>query len=158
MPEPPPDRLREELEDYLRARAAARDGTDEWPEEAGALAAYLHDCAQRSFRDRIFDAIRRSGLADVDVYSRAGISKSTFSRIRSGDRPAKDVAIALAFVLGFTATQADALLGSAGYSLSRSSVGDLIVRFFLERGVHDLLTVNDALYAHNQPLLAGVRA
>ena len=152
MPRPLSDRLREELDEYLR-----REGSKEPPEEA-ALAAYLHDCAQRSFRDRIFDAIRRSGLADVDVYSRAGISKSTFSRIRSGDRPAKDVAIALAFVLGFTATQADALLGSAGYSLSRSSVGDLIVRFFLDRGVHDLLAVNDALYAHHQPLLAGVRA
>ena len=158
MPGTPPDRLREELEDYIRANATARTGTDEWPDEAGALAAYLRDCAQRSFRDRIFDAIRRSGLADVDVYSRAGISKSTFSRIRSGERPAKDVAISLAFVLGLDATQADALLGSAGYSLSRANVADLIVRFFLERGVHDLLAVNDALFAHDQPLLAGVRA
>ena len=94
----------------------------------------------------------------MDVYSRAGISKSTFSRIRSGERPAKDVAISLAFVLGLDATQADALLGSAGYSLSRANVADLIVRFFLERGVHDLLAVNDALFAHDQPLLAGVRA
>ena len=150
--------IKSEVLARLTRAVAEGAGLGYWPEEAGALAAYLHDCAQRSFRDRIFDAIRRSGLADVDVYSRAGISKSTFSRIRSGDRPAKDVAIALAFVLGLSATQADALLGSAGYSLSRSSVGDLIVRFFLERGVHDLLTVNDALYAHHQPLLAGVRA
>ena len=79
MPEPPPDRLREELEDYLRARAAARDGTDEWPEEAGALAAYLHDCAQRSFRDRIFDAIRRSGLAGPSLPGRTSCSCILFS-------------------------------------------------------------------------------
>ncbi|MBQ9726211.1 MAG: hypothetical protein IJV65_01740 [Kiritimatiellae bacterium] len=143
--------LLEELDRYL-ARAVGE------PPDPAALADYIRDQSQRSFRDRIFDAIRRSGLADVDVYSRAGISKSTFSRIRSGDRPAKDVAIALAFVLGLSAAQTEALLGSAGYYLSKSSVGDLIVRFFLERGVHDILAVNDALYAHHQPLLAGVRA
>ena len=51
-----------------------------------------------------------------------------------------------------------ALLGSAGYALSRSDTADLIVRFFLRRGVHDLFAVNDALFAHNQPLLAGVQA
>lgn len=150
----PPDSLREELEEYLRLAKAnpASIETDE-----AALADYLRDCAQRSFRDRMFDAIRRSGLADVDVYSRAGISRSAFSRLRSGDTPAKPVAIAIAFVLGLDETQAEALLGSAGYSLSRSSVADLIVRFFLHRGVHDLFAVNDALYAHHQPLLAGVR-
>ena len=152
MPRPLSDRLREELDEYLR-----REGSKEPPEEA-ALAAYLHDCAQRSFRDRIFDAIRRSGLADVDVYSRAGLSRSAFSHIRSGGRPAKPVAIALAFALGLDELQAEALLGSAGYALSRSDTADLIVRFFLHRGVHDLFAVNDALYAHNQPLLAGVRA
>ena len=153
MPTPPPapDRLREELEVFIRLERA-----DE-PVDAAALADYLRDCAQRSFRDRMFDAIRRSGLADVDVYSRAGISRSAFSRLRSGDTPAKPVAISLAFVLGLDETQAEALLGSAGYSLSRSSVSDLIVRFFLHRGVHDLFAVNDALYAHHQPLLAGVR-
>ena len=153
MPAPPvpPERLREELEEYLLRHAGER--TDE-----AALAAYLHDCSQRSFRDRIFEEIRRSGLADADVYARAGISKSTFSRIRSGTTPAKGVAVSLAFVLGLGITQAEALLGSAGYSLSRADTGDLIVRFFLERGVHDLLAVNEALYAHHQPLLAGVRA
>ena len=147
---PSPGSLREELEDYLRERLGE-------PTDEAALAAYLHDAEQRSFRDRVFEAIRNSGLPDVEVYSRAGISKSTFSRIRSGVRPAKEVAIALAFVLRLSDVQTDALLGSAGYSLSKSSVADLIVRFFLERGVHDLPTVNDALYAHHQPLLAGVR-
>lgn len=148
----PPERLREELDAYLEAESARADA------DPAALAAYLRDCARRSFRDRVFDAIRRSGLADVDVYSRAGISKATFSRIRSGEVPKKENAIALAFALELDDVQTEALLGSAGYSLSRSSVADLIVRFFLERGVHDLLAVNDALYEHHQPLLAGVRA
>lgn len=154
MPQPTftPERLREELDEFIRL-----EKTDA-PVDAAALADYLRDCAQRSFRDRMFDAIRRSGLADVDVYSRAGLSRSAFSHIRSGGRPAKPVAIALAFALGLDELQAEALLGSAGYALSRSDTADLIVRFFLHRGVHDLFAVNDALYAHNQPLLAGVRA
>ena len=65
MPHPIPGPIREELDEYLR-----REGSKE-PPEAAALAAYLHDCAQRSFRDRIFGAMVRG---DIDGW---GIKKGS---------------------------------------------------------------------------------
>jgi hypothetical protein len=41
--------------------------------------------------------------------------------------------------------QVDELLGLAGYSLSSSDTGDLIVKFCIEKGIYDLMEVNDAL-------------
>ena len=45
------------------------------------------------------------------------------------------------------------LLARAGLALSRSSKFDVIVEFYLARGVHDVMTVNEALFAFDQPLL-----
>ena len=39
------------------------------------------------------------------------------------------------------------LLARAGFALSRSSRFDVIVEFYLARGVHDVMTVNEALFA-----------
>ena len=52
--------------------------------------------------------------------------------------------------------QTQDLLGRAGLTLSRSSKFDVIVRFFLERGIHDVFQVNEMLFAYDQPLLGSV--
>ena len=41
----------------------------------------------------------------------------------------------------------------AGYALSKSSRADLIVEFFIQNEVYDLITINTALYAHNEQAL-----
>ena len=48
------------------------------------------------------------------------------------------------------------MLSRAGLALSRSSKFDVIVRFFLERGVHDVFRINEALFAYDQPLLGSM--
>ena len=37
--------------------------------------------------------------------------------------------------------------------MSHSSKFDVIVEFYLMRGVHDVMAVNEALFAFDQPLL-----
>lgn len=78
-----------------------------------------------------------------------------FSKIRSKPdyRPSKPTAVALALALGLTLPQTQELLAHAGLTLSRSSKFDVIVEFYLARGVHDVMTVNEALFAFDQPLL-----
>lgn len=42
---------------------------------------------------------------------------------------------------------------AAGYTLSNSRDFDIIVRFFIERGLYDVVQINEALLEYDQPLL-----
>jgi hypothetical protein len=123
-------------------------------EPPAGLSAYLAQ-ANAPFSRRLLQLIRESGLSEVEVYKRAHVDRKLFSKIRSDPayQPKKATVIAFALALRLSVEQTRELLASAGYALSGSAPADLIVRFFLERGVHDVFQVNDALYAFNQPLL-----
>lgn len=142
-------------------RASLPDG--DFPVLAAPAAAALasDDLADRlahldaSFSQALLALIDERGLTDAQVYRRANISRQLFSKIRSHAdyRPTKPTAVALAMALGLTLPETQELLAHAGLTLSRSSRFDVIVEFYLSRGVHDVMTVNEALFAYDQPLL-----
>lgn len=121
------------------------------PDELAERLAHL----DASFSDALLALIDERGLTDAQVYRRANLSRQLFSKIRSKPdyRPSKPTAVALALALGLTLPQTQELLAHAGLTLSRSSKFDVIVEFYLARGVHDVMTVNEALFAFDQPLL-----
>ena len=108
-----------------------------------------------SFSQALLALIDARGLTDAEVYHRANLSRQLFSKIRSNAdyRPTKPTAVALAMALGLTLPETRELLGRAGIALSRSSRFDVIVEFYVSRGVYDVLLVNEALFAYDQPLL-----
>ena len=57
----------------------------------------------------------------------------------------------LAFVvaLHLSLEEADDLLERAGYALSKSRLGDMIVKCFLEMKRYNLDEINEALYIHD---------
>lgn len=121
------------------------------PDELAERLAHL----DASFSEALLALIDERGLTDAQVYRRANLSRQLFSKIRSKPdyRPSKPTALALALALGLTLPQTQELLAHAGLTLSRSSKFDVIVEFYLARGVHDVMTVNEALFAFDQPLL-----
>ena len=145
----------------LRAYLAERQA----PEAAGAgdrvceppaeLSAYLAR-AGVPFTRRLLALIRERGQSEVEIYKRAHVDRKLFSKIRSDPayRPKKATVIAFALALRLAPDQAEELLASAGFALSSSAPADLIVRFFVERGVYDLFLINDALDTFGQPVLA----
>lgn len=108
-----------------------------------------------SFHEMLFQMIERSGMTDVEVYKKANIDRKLFSKIRSNPayHPSKQTILALAIALGLDLNETIDLLSRAEYALSPGNKGDLIVKYFIERGIYDIMTINFALDEYGQEIL-----
>ena len=109
----------------------------------------------RSFHEMLFYQIGFSGMTDVEVYKRANIDRKLFSKIRTNPayHPRKQTVLALAIALKLSLKETEDLLSRAEYAFSPASKADLIVKYFIEQGVYDIMKINDALDDYGQPIL-----
>lgn len=111
-----------------------------------------------TFTTKLLTFIDRSGLADSEIYKKAGIDRRHFSKIRCDKyyKPKKTTAIALCIALELTIEETVELLGLAGYSLSNCDTADLVVKFCIERKIYNLIDINAALDYFGQKMLGVV--
>jgi hypothetical protein len=108
----------------------------------------------KSFSGALFDLIDARGLTDVQVYKKAGIDRRLFAKIRSDHyTPGKETLFRLILALELSLYEAKELLEYAGFSFSRASKVDLVVKYCVETKHYDLMTVNDLLFANDLPIL-----
>ncbi len=102
---------------------------------------------EETFSSKLLKYIDLAGLPDSEVYKKAGIDRRHFSKIRCDKdyQPKKLTVVALSLALELQLEQVEELLKLAGYSLTNSDTGDLIVKFCIEKGRYDLMEVNEAL-------------
>ena len=107
------------------------------------------------FTETLLKLIDKTGKKDSEIYKKANLSKQHFSKIRNNPqyRPTKPTAVALAVALELSLEETKDLIGRAGFALTNSSKFDLIVRYFIERGIYNVTEINFALFDHDQSLL-----
>lgn len=171
--EPPVEKTR--LKGHLRGirgkRNYARDemrSAMEMPPAAEPVAAMAGASVQKSrslddvmknltetWSESLLRRIDDKGYTDVEVYKRANVDRKLFSKIRTDKyyQPKKSTALAFVLALKLNTDEAKDFLGRAGYAFSPSSKTDLIVQYFIENEVYDIMTINLALYEHDEPLL-----
>jgi hypothetical protein len=59
----------------------------------------------------------------------------------------------LAIALELSLVETEDLLKRAGFSLSRSLLFDVIIEYFITKGIYDIYEINSILYAYKQPVL-----
>ena len=108
-----------------------------------------------SFQQMLFRIIVEKDMKNSEVYTRANISKSHFSKIKlnADYKPKKETVFALAVALRLSIEETRELMMKAGYAISHSFVLDTIVEYFIVHGKYDITEINFALFDHDQVLL-----
>ena len=107
----------------------------------------------------LFRLIVEKDMKNAEVYTRANMSKSHFSKIKNDPdyRPKKETVFALSVALKLDIEETNELMKKAGFSISHSFLFDTIVEYFIVNGLYNIMDINIALFDHDQPLL-GERA
>ena len=108
-----------------------------------------------SFHETLFKLIKEKGMKNSEVYTRANLSKSHFSKIKNDPdyRPKKETVFALAIALRLTLEETRELMKKAGYAVSHSFMLDTIVEYFITNGKYNIVEINITLFDYDQPLL-----
>ncbi|MBO5022379.1 MAG: hypothetical protein J6C53_02755 [Clostridia bacterium] len=111
---------------------------------------------QQTFSQYLFSLIDESGESDAEVYTRAGIDRRLFSKIRSNSdyQPSKNTIFALAMSLKLDYTKTRKLLNKAGYDFSNNKLTDIIIMFCIENKIYDLYQIDSLLTEYNQKPIA----
>lgn len=107
------------------------------------------------FVETLLELIRKSGQKNSAIYKKANITKQHFSKLINNPDATitKPVAVAFALALELDLKQTRDLIGRAGYTLTNSSVFDLIIQYHIEHKKYNVVEINVALYEFDQPLL-----
>ena len=113
--------------------------------------------------EKFYDLLRkfreRAGMEEVDLYTRAGLSKAVFSNIRSVKSvPKQENVLSLALTLKLNLSETKLLLERAGHAFVPGSVFSKIITDALRQNIGSVDDVNELLVRHGlEPLGTKVR-
>ena len=138
----------------VRETLKAVFGSDGWFGKQTVLNR-IENRVNMSFSEKLVDIIRKKGLKPSAVYHAARVDRKLFSKIVSDAsyKPSKDTCLAILFALRLNLKGAKDMLSRAGYTLSHSSVRDIVLEYFFLEHIYNLDEINEILYRMDEKLL-----
>lgn len=111
--------------------------------------------AAETFSEMVLRKMEERGFGSEETYRKANVSREQFAQICNDwkYKPSKATAIACALALELPLDETQTLLRTAGYWLSHAFKFDLIIEYFIEHQDYNVFTINEALFAFDQPQL-----
>lgn len=112
--------------------------------------------AGNPFKKTLLRFMNDKNLKGSEVYKRANIDRQLFLEIRNRRyyQTRKGTTLSLAIALNLTLEETKKFISLAGYSLNHNSKADIIVEYFIKNEIYDILQINEALFAYEQPILS----
>lgn len=92
---------------------------------------------------------KEKDIDETDLYKKAHVSKTVFSKIRSMKttdyKPSKNTIICLCLALELNNTETDAMLNIVGYALSNDIMADKIVSFCISKCYYDVYEIENLI-------------
>lgn len=104
-----------------------------------------------TFSAAVIRMMNERGMKPGVFCRKSGMDRKLFSKLKTDERyqPNKVTAIRCCLALELAPDDAVTLLKCAGYALSDTSEFDLAIRYCLEHGIYDLMTVSELLFMLN---------
>jgi len=146
--------LEESRVESFRASAKPRirrQSLDEAPQSLLKMLDEIDD----SFAVTLMKLIDSKSISDVECYKRANVSKQTWYKIlnEKNYRPSKNTVLCFAIALRLTLEETKHLLATVGFALSQSSKFDIIITYFIQKGIYNVFAINETLFDFDQPTL-----
>lgn len=108
-----------------------------------------------SFALTLMKLMDKKGMTEVECYKKANVSKQTWYKILNDKKykPSRNTIIAFAISLELTFDETQELLSTVGFTLSTSSKFDIIITYFIKKGIYDIMLINESLFDFDQPCL-----
>lgn len=108
-----------------------------------------------SFSLKLLKLIDAKGMSEVECYKKANVSKQTWYKIMNDKnyKPNKKTVLAFSVSLELTLEETQTLLSSVGFTLSESSLFDVIIMYCLRRGIYDIFQIDSVLFKYDQETL-----
>lgn len=117
---------------------------------------YIHKNQGKEFYETLGILLKERNLEkESEIYTKAGLDRRTFSKMRANHSVTKKNVLAMALALGLNRKEVDELLASAGLAISNHSRFDLIICFCIEKKIYNLFDVNELLIEHNLEIIGG---
>ena len=102
------------------------------------------------FYKKIAEYCEKKNIDEVDMYKKARLNRSIFSKIRSMGRtgylPSKSTVVCICLALELSLQESIELLGIVGYSLSDKMIIDKIVGWCIKNNQFDIFKINNLIY------------